>query len=611
MAGQTSSALNLTSVQLSDNSSTYKCVVANNYGAVTSSIATLTVSGAATLPAFGVAQNLTNNVGNNQIITPSISGTDPKGGFQWYFKGAALSDAGEYSGTQTAVLTITQAATADSGDYELVVTNIAGYTSNIVANLTIKYARPIFVQVPSVGTTFIGRNYTNYAAAYGFSMTYQWYSSKSNGTGPVALSDAGVYSGTGTASLGITGANVASATNYVLVVTNPGGSITSSPVVLNVTVAPAHTFVAYNSIGQNYTQNFNSLIIPYGGSLAGDNPQNAQFIVTNLAVLVTNGNPGVTASLAISRIYSIDNPVDFGYPILTNGFIGGLGLNSTMPGWYGWCQNNMEFGVTFGDQSQGCIMDNGMNYRADGSPLNSITNRALGLIATTKTGANAMGVALVNNTGNSLNTLNIGYLGELWRNNANSQPLEFGYFIDPAGTSSTFHPDVWDATNGIVYVSNLNVVFPTSGSTTINDGTQSSNQVSLAASGLVISNWPPNAVLWLLWRANTLGSAQDVAIDNLSVSATPTVVSVTQPTLGNLAYAGSGAGPGAGAQFSFANTPGAAWQFTVWGTTNLALTFPSQWQNLGHPTENPAGTYNFIDASATNQPQKFYKVTSP
>jgi hypothetical protein len=64
----------------------------------------------------------------------------------------------------------------------------------------------------------------------------------------------------------------------------------------------------------------------------------------------------------------------------------------------------------------------------------------------------------------------------------------------------------------------------------------------------------------------------------------------------------------AGLSFSFTNAPGTG--FTVWGTTNLMLPF-NQWLNLGPPIESPVGQYQFVDPLATNQPHRFYRVTSP
>ena len=53
----------------------------------------------------------------------------------------------------------------------------------------------------------------------------------------------------------------------------------------------------------------------------------------------------------------------------------------------------------------------------------------------------------------------------------------------------------------------------------MNDGTQPENQLYLSEPQLRIPAWAPNAVLWLIWSGQTLGSAQDVAIDDLAFTA--------------------------------------------------------------------------------------------
>jgi len=55
-----------------------------------------------------------------------------------------------------------------------------------------------------------------------------------------------------------------------------------------------------------------------------------------------------------------------------------------------------------------------------------------------------------------------------------------------------------------------------------------------------------------------------------------------------------------------------ALSFTVWGSTNVALPF-AQWSNLGAPVESPIGSGNFLfaDPQATNNAQRFYRVSSP
>ena len=158
-------------------------------------------------------------------------------------------------------------------------------------------------------------------------------------------------------------------------------------------------------------------------------------------------------------------------------------------------------------------------------------------------------------------------------------------------------------------MTSLNVAFAASTNTTINDGTLVANQISVGVTNLVITNWPPNTTLWLVWQATTLGTAQDVAIDNVSFSASSGGVSPVLPiniTPGSVHVTGSGAA--AVASFSFTNAAGVS--FTVLGTTNLALPV-AQWQNLGHPTESPAGSYQFSDPNAATNAAKFYLLRQP
>ena len=197
------------------------------------------------------------------------------------------------------------------------------------------------------------------------------------------------------------------------------------------------------------------------------------------------------------------------------------------------------------------------------------------------------------------------FIGELWRNNPSQQVIDFGYAIDPAGTNSTFNPSALSITE----VSDLNVAFPTSALTTINDGTQATNQVNLATTNMPITGWAPNSTLWLVWESqNPAGGAQGVAIDNVAFSASISPVATTRPVLNEVTYSGGGSGSGLG--FNFTNIPGAG--FTVYAASNLAP--PVVWNVVGQPTEVPNGAYSvyqFVDPQATNKPEQFYKVTSP
>lgn len=609
----TSSNQTLNAVPLADNGYTYQCVVTNVYGAVTSSVATLTVTSLPVIPSLGALQPIASYIGNTVSINAGASGTDPKT-YQWYFNGnqiadGGIGDGGSYVGTTTAALTINNAQSGEAGVYSALVGNVVGPASNAVASLTLTYAPPAIVVPPAPTTAFLGQNLSLGVSAYdgtvnGASLSYQWYTTGKGGSNK--LTDGGEYSGTSDAgtlstSLNITGAIARDATNYVVVVSNSGGSVTSAPVAVTLLVQPPHSFVYYSNNAALYTQNFNSLPIDGGTSADAANP-NAILTIPLSQVGNNTSDPAVIGS---SVTYSLNNPFDFTYPVLPVGFVGGLGLTNTMQGWYGWSSISLKFGATFGDQSAGGIIDNGQNYRGDGAPLTGITNRALGMIATTKSGSVAFGVGLVNKTGQTLNYVNLSFIGELWRNNPAQQVIDFGYAIDPSGINSTFDP----SSLPITWISDLNIAFPTSDLTTINDGTQPGNQVSLATNNLAIPGWIPNSTLWLVWESqNPAGGAQGVAIDNLAFSASVSPVATTRPELDGITFSGGGGGSGLG--FSFTNISGAG--FTVYAATNLAP--PVVWIPVGQPTEVPNGAYSlyqFADPQATNKPAQFYRVTSP
>src|ERR1017187_2418608 len=92
LSGQLAATLNLGSVNLSLDGTSYQCVVSNSYGAVTSAPpAVLTVTALPVSPSLGAAQNITRSVGDNLTITASATGTDPKT-YQWYLNNNPLSD---------------------------------------------------------------------------------------------------------------------------------------------------------------------------------------------------------------------------------------------------------------------------------------------------------------------------------------------------------------------------------------------------------------------------------------------------------------------------------------------------------------------------------------
>ncbi len=185
--------------------------------------------------------------------------------------------------------------------------------------------------------------------------------------------------------------------------------------------------------------------------------------------------------------YSLANPFDFAYPVVTSSYVGGLGLANTMPGWYGAADTLYAgvYGITRfaaqdGDQTTGGVIDFGPN---DSGPLLG-TNRALGLLSTGTTGSTTFALKLVNETTNSITNVSLSFTGELWHNGTTARVMSFGYTEDP--TAANFVLTAESITNAVLE-SNLFFSFPTASVVTTVDGTQSSNQVALATNDMALA----------------------------------------------------------------------------------------------------------------------------
>ncbi len=615
--GGTGSVLNLTNLDTTSDGFTYQCVVTNDYGAVTSIVATLNVTLNPVAPVITSGTNHVSAFVGGTITFQSVTaaGTQPFS-YQWYQAGVALTDGTKYAGAATPSLTISNLVTPDdAGSYYVVVMNpSASYASNVVDILAISYRKAtITAGQPQSVTTFVGTPTSLTATESGATppVAYQWF------RGSTMLTDGVEFSGTTTPTLDIAASTTGdSGNNYFLVVSNAGGSVTSILATVTVMVPPVHSSVSYSN--QIYTQTFDALPDPGTAGVAANGTASASGVSVN-----SINNPMDPGSIN-SVFYSLACPFDFAYPVINNSFIGGLGLSTgagNMNGWYGVADTNStdgvdgvsRFGAQDGDQSTGGVIDFGLND-VNGGVVG--TNRALGLISTSSTGSTAFGLKLINNSTNTLNYINLSFLGELWRNNTASRAMSFSYAIDPTANGFVLAPQP-EATNttpqdipGTVTVPNLGFNFPTNpGGVLVVDGTQVTNQVQLATNNMALASpWAPGGALWLIWSINFYGqgTGQGYAIDNLSFSAS--VTPITTPTLEVIGY--SGGATGTGFKLSFSDSPGAGGQFTIWGTTNVALPL-SQWQNLGHPAEITSGSYQFADVHATNKPAQFYRVTSP
>jgi hypothetical protein len=253
-----------------------------------------------------------------------------------------------------------------------------------------------------------------------------------------------------------------------------------------------------------------------------------------------------------------------------------------MDGWYGWAGTQTKLGASVGDQSTGGQISEGGAYATPLLAGSSVTNRALGLLATSTTGPTAFGVKLVNQSTRILSAISLSYIGELWRQQGRAQTFSFGYTIDPTAINQF-------STNVTAWVPSLDVSFPVSASgLQILDGTQPSNQVNLAVSNLPIASWAPGAALWLVWlAADSQGGAQGIAIDNLRFSASVASVSLSiQPSGSDVIL---------------------SWPLSAGGYTlqsNNSLAQPGAWAPVGQPVI-PVSGFNTVTVPATNSPQYF------
>jgi hypothetical protein len=136
ISGATASALNLTNVRTND-SGNFQVFITNSLGAVTSSVAVLTVNASMATPVISVQPtNQSVVAGTSVSLVVVAAGTAPLG-YQWLFDGTNLSDGGSITGAITSTLSINYALPANSGNYSVVVTNPVGSVTSAVATLTV------------------------------------------------------------------------------------------------------------------------------------------------------------------------------------------------------------------------------------------------------------------------------------------------------------------------------------------------------------------------------------------------------------------------------------------------------------------------------------------
>ena len=170
--------------------------------------------------------NMTNNAGTTTAFSVTAIGAGPLT-YQWLKDGAGMTDGGNISGAATASLKLSNVLGANAGGYSVVVSNILGSVTSVVATLTV--IDPLINVQPISGTNNAGNTRAFSVSAFGtMPLSYQWLK---NGAG---LADGGNISGAATASLTLNNVLHADAAGYSVVVSNAAGSVTSAVATLTV-----------------------------------------------------------------------------------------------------------------------------------------------------------------------------------------------------------------------------------------------------------------------------------------------------------------------------------------------------------------------------------------
>ena len=245
VAGATTAVCALVNVQT--NSSGYYFVrVTYNSG---TSIGLTSVSSAVTLTVVDQARitaqpqgGLSRIVGASASFSVSAVGFPPPG-YQWRFNGMNLVDNGRISGANGTNLTLSALVTADSGNYDVVVTNAYSAVTSQVATLSVYL--PVGISVPPQDTAVIvGSNAVLSVTASGSEpLSYQWQK------GGASLVDGGRISGATSNVLTIAATTTNDAGNYTVSVTNAVSAVTSLVAKLTVLV-PVKITSAANASGK-------------------------------------------------------------------------------------------------------------------------------------------------------------------------------------------------------------------------------------------------------------------------------------------------------------------------------------------------------------------------
>ncbi|HEX3086245.1 MAG TPA: hypothetical protein VHP99_17055, partial [Pyrinomonadaceae bacterium] len=188
--------------------------------------------------------------------------------------------------------------------------------------------------------------------------------------------------------------------------------------------------------------------------------------------------------------------------------------NTTIPGWY---SSRTTYNTGTGSSNTGALYSFGV------AGTNPVTDRALGSVGSGSTGTVYWGVRLINNTGATITSLDVSYIGEQWRSGGSSsaalsvaQTADFQYKVANAGTVIGINnPSTgWNDHDPLDFTS---PIFGTTAAATL-DGNAAANRVPKSSTIAVsIAN---GQEIWLRWvDIDHPNNDHGLAIDDFSVTA--------------------------------------------------------------------------------------------
>ena len=177
---------------------------------------------------------------------------------------------------------------------------------------------------------------------------------------------------------------------------------------------------------------------------------------------ITNG--GSITALGVPLTETFDTLASTGTDILWTD-------NSTIPGWW---STRTTYNSGTGSSNTGALYSFGV------AGTNPVTDRALGSVASGGTGTVFHAARLTNDTGGTITSLDISYVGEQWRNggNATAHTLTFQYQVADAGviTGANAPSSGWTTFSALSFTS------PVTGATAATlDGNAAANRTAVAA----------------------------------------------------------------------------------------------------------------------------------